>query len=97
MFSIADCIPDPSNLDSDPDMPKTVNKLKKTLTEAETDSNKRPPPNYDLVPSKVTLQALGINIGDKVMVSGVKVSGNNYGWFVYCLLTVLGFFLVRYV
>ncbi|WAR23206.1 CLIP3-like protein [Mya arenaria] len=60
-----DCIPDPSNLDSDPDVPRTVLKLKKTLTEADNDANHRPPPNYDLVQSKVTLQALGINIGDK--------------------------------
>ncbi|XP_052775253.1 CAP-Gly domain-containing linker protein 3-like isoform X2 [Mya arenaria] len=67
-----DCIPDPSNLDSDPDVPRTVLKLKKTLTEADNDANHRPPPNYDLVQSKVTLQALGINIGDKVVVSGVK-------------------------
>ncbi|KAL4236501.1 CAP-Gly domain-containing linker protein 4 [Mactra antiquata] len=66
-----DCIPDTSALDSDPEMPKTVMKLKKTLTEAGTE-NKRPPPNYDLVQSKVTLQALSINLGDKVVVGGIK-------------------------
>lgn len=55
-------------------MPKTVLKLKKTLQEAGSESEKRPPPNYDLVQSKVTLQALGISLGDKVAVGGVKVS-----------------------
>ena len=55
-------------------MPKTVIKLRKTLQEAATHSDKRPPPNYDLVQSKVTLQSLAINIGDKVVVGGVKVS-----------------------
>ncbi|XP_052256727.1 CAP-Gly domain-containing linker protein 3-like isoform X3 [Dreissena polymorpha] len=73
-----DCIPDPSELDSDPDMPKTVIKLKKTLTDADNDSGKRPPPNYDLVQSKVTLQALGISLGDKVIVGGVKTGTLRY-------------------
>ena len=73
VFSILDCIPDPAHLDSDPDFPKTIVKLKKTLQEAGSDTEKRPPPNYDLVQSKVTLQALGINLGDKVVVGGVKV------------------------
>lgn len=54
-------------------MPKTVLKLKKTLQDSGSDSDKRPPPNYDLVQSKVTLQALAINLGDKVVVGGVKV------------------------
>ena len=69
-----DCIPDPSSLDSDPEMPKTVIKLRKTLQEAAAQTDKRPPPNYDLVQSKVTLQSLGINLGDHVVVGGVKVS-----------------------
>lgn len=73
-----DCIPDPSALDSDPDMPKTVLKLKKTLQEAGSESEKRPPPNYDLVQSKVTLQALGISLGDKVVVGGVKTGTLRY-------------------
>lgn len=73
-----DCIPDPSALDSDPDMPKTVMKLKKTLQDAATQSEKRPPPNYDLVQSKVTLQALGINLGDKVVVGGIKTGTLRY-------------------
>lgn len=73
-LTFTDCIPDPTALDCDPDMPKTVMKLKKTLQEAGSESEKRPPPNYDLVQSKVTLQALGINLGDKVVVGGIKVS-----------------------
>ena len=71
---LTDCIPDPSSLDSDPEMPKTVIKLRKTLQEAAAHTDKRPPPNYDLVQSKVTLQSLGINLGDTVVVGGVKVS-----------------------
>ncbi|XP_060575926.1 CAP-Gly domain-containing linker protein 3-like isoform X5 [Ruditapes philippinarum] len=73
-----DCIPDPTALDCDPDMPKTVMKLKKTLQEADSESDKRPPPNYDLVQSKVTLQALGINLGDKVVVGGIKTGTLRY-------------------
>ena len=53
-------------------------KLKKTLTEAASQGTKQPPPNYDLVQSKVTLQALGINLGEKVMVGGVKVGGFSF-------------------
>ena len=63
-------------------MPKTVMKLKKTLTEASSQGTKQPPPNYDLVQSKVTLQALGITIGEKVMVGGVKVFSYHY-WIVF--------------
>ena len=51
-----------------------VIKLKKTLSEALPPSPRKPPPNYDLVHSKVTLQALGLTLGDKILVGGVKVS-----------------------
>lgn len=54
-------------------MAKLVNKIKKTLQEAAPPSPKQPPPNYDLVQSKVTLQALGLRLGDKVLVGGCKV------------------------
>jgi len=54
-------------------MAKLVVKLKKTLQDACQPSAKQPPPNYDLVQSKVTLQSLGLTLGDKVVVGGVKV------------------------
>lgn len=66
-----DCIP--NCVDADPTLQKTAVKLKKTLQDAGSESEKKPMPNYDLVQSKVTLQALGINLGDKVVVGGVKV------------------------
>lgn len=75
-----ECIPDPSNLDSDPEMAKIVVKLRKTLQEACQPAPKQPPPNYDLVQSKVTLQSLGLTLGDKVMVGGLKVSITQAGF-----------------
>ncbi|XP_021359744.1 CAP-Gly domain-containing linker protein 3-like isoform X2 [Mizuhopecten yessoensis] len=73
-----ECIPDPTNLDSDPEMAKLVVKLKKTLQESCQPVIKVPPPNYDLIQSKVTLQALGITLGDKVVVGGVKTGTLKY-------------------
>lgn len=73
-----ECIPDPSNLDSDPEMAKIVVKLRKTLQEACQPAPKQPPPNYDLVQSKVTLQSLGLTLGDKVMVGGLKIGTLRY-------------------
>ncbi|KAJ8306320.1 hypothetical protein KUTeg_016865 [Tegillarca granosa] len=67
-----ECVPDPSDLDSDPDMAELVSKLRKTLQEASQPHPKQPPPNYDLVQSKVTLQAMGLSLGDKVLVGGSK-------------------------
>ena len=77
LFLLEECIPDPSNLDSDPEMAKVVVKLRKTLQEACQPAPKQPPPNYDLVQSKVTLQSLGLTLGDKVMVGGLKVMGKS--------------------
>ncbi|XP_071142130.1 CAP-Gly domain-containing linker protein 3-like isoform X1 [Mytilus galloprovincialis] len=73
-----ECIPDPSDLDSDPDMGKLVIKLKKVLQEASQPAPKLPPPNYDLVQSKVTLQSLGLDLGDKVVVGGLKTGTLRY-------------------
>ncbi|KAK3095868.1 hypothetical protein FSP39_020144 [Pinctada imbricata] len=73
-----ECIPDPTNLDSDPEMGKIVFKLRKTLQEACQPTPKVPPPNYDLVQSKVTLQAMGLTLGDKVLVGGIKTGTLRY-------------------
>ncbi|RUS77086.1 hypothetical protein EGW08_015169 [Elysia chlorotica] len=67
-----DCVPDPSSLNENTAMASLVIKLKKTLSEALPPSPRKPPPNYDLVHSKVTLQALGLALGDKILVGGVK-------------------------
>lgn len=74
-----DCVPDPSNFESDSDMGRLVQRVRKTLQEATPSSPNKPPPNYDLVHSKVTLQALGLQLGDKIFVSGVKT-----GYLRYC-------------
>ncbi|GFO03242.1 Cap-gly domain-containing linker protein 3 [Plakobranchus ocellatus] len=67
-----DCVPDPNTLNENTAIAGLVIKLKKTLSEALPPSPRKPPPNYDLVHSKVTLQALGLALGDKIMVGGVK-------------------------
>lgn len=74
-----DCVPDPNNFDNDSDMGRLVQRVRKTLQEAAPSSPNKPPPNYDLVHSKVTLQALGLQLGDKIFVSGVKT-----GYLRYC-------------
>ncbi|KAL5015773.1 hypothetical protein ScPMuIL_005362 [Solemya velum] len=74
-----DCVPDPAN-QSDPDITKLAVRLRKTLEEASqhAPSVKQPPPNYDLVQSKVTLQAMGLSLGDKVVVGGLKIGTLQY-------------------
>lgn len=52
-------------------------KVKKTLSEAMPPVLKQAP-SYDLVHSKVTLQALGLTIGEKILVGGVKVCPLSY-------------------
>ncbi|BFY99568.1 hypothetical protein BsWGS_02608 [Bradybaena similaris] len=67
-----DCVPDPSSFEEDSSMLQLVTKVKKTLSEAVPPSQKQFPPNYDFVQSKVTLQVLGLALGDKILVGGVK-------------------------
>lgn len=69
----ADCVPEASNNEVDSDKGLLIQKVRKTLQEATPSSPNKPPPNYDLVHSKVTLQALGLQLGDKIVVSGIKV------------------------
>lgn len=73
IFFLSDCVPDSNNLDPNSDMGRLVLRVRKTLQEAAPSSPNKPPPNYDLVHSKVTLQALGLQMGDKIVVNGVKV------------------------
>ncbi|KAK7099935.1 CAP-Gly domain-containing linker protein 3-like isoform X2 [Littorina saxatilis] len=74
-----DSVPDAANFDTDSDMARLVQRVRKTLQEAAPSSPSKPPPNYDLVHSKVTLQALGLQLGDKIVVNGVKS-----GYLRYC-------------
>lgn len=74
-----DCVQDPNNFESDSDMASLAHRVKKTLHDALPSSPNKPPPNYDLVHSKVTLQALGLQLGDKIVVSGIKS-----GYIRYC-------------
>jgi len=70
----SDCVPDASAFDPDSDMAKLCHRMKKLLQEAEPP----PPPSYliDLEGSQIkeTLRTLGVKVGDKVVVGGVKVS-----------------------
>jgi hypothetical protein len=64
----------PDSGDPDSETGKLILKMKKMLSEAEPATHKQQPPNYDLVPGKVTLRALGIGLGERVIVGGAKVS-----------------------
>ncbi|XP_013390824.1 CAP-Gly domain-containing linker protein 3 isoform X2 [Lingula anatina] len=74
-----ECIPELSSLDGNQELGKKALKLRKMLMEAEPTLPKLPPPNYDSIQSKVTLQAMGLKIGDKIVVGGVKT-----GFLRYC-------------
>ncbi|XP_074640389.1 CAP-Gly domain-containing linker protein 4-like isoform X2 [Tubulanus polymorphus] len=67
-----ECLPDQAKIDKDSEMGKLVGKMRKMLSDAEPASPKQSPPNYDLVPSKVTLQSIGVKLGDRVIVGGIK-------------------------
>ncbi|CAH1775616.1 unnamed protein product [Owenia fusiformis] len=70
-----ECIPEPGLFESNSDMNKLVFKMRKALSEAESQcssSNNDYVANYDNVPGKVTLQSLGVHIGERIMVGGVK-------------------------
>ncbi|XP_050401575.1 CAP-Gly domain-containing linker protein 3 isoform X2 [Patella vulgata] len=73
-----DCVPDAGSFDQLSDMAKLAVKVKKTLLDATPVSPKQPPPNYDLIQSKVTLQALGLKLGDKIIVGGTKTGVLQY-------------------
>ncbi|ESP02457.1 hypothetical protein LOTGIDRAFT_224824 [Lottia gigantea] len=73
-----DCVPDSSSFDQSSDMAKLAVKVKKTLLEATPVCPKQPPPNYDLIQSKVTLQALGLKLGDNIVVGGTKTGTLQY-------------------
>ncbi|KAI8786616.1 CAP-Gly domain-containing linker protein 3 [Biomphalaria glabrata] len=66
-----ECVPEPSTFQEDHNMQMLAVKVKKTLSEAMPPVLKQAP-SYDLVHSKVTLQALGLTIGEKILVGGVK-------------------------
>ena len=73
-INLSDCVPDASAFEPESDMAKLCYRMKKMLQEAEPP----PPPSYmaDFDDSHVkdTLRALGVRVGEKVVVGGVKVS-----------------------
>ncbi|XP_077981487.1 CAP-Gly domain-containing linker protein 3-like [Glandiceps talaboti] len=69
-----DCIPDPDAIDLNAEMSSNAIKLKRMyVTESEFQIPKYNTVSYDSVPGKVLLSSLGLNLGDRVMVGGVKV------------------------
>ena len=68
MFS--DCVPDPAEFEANSDMAKLCAKVRRMFLEAEKQTANQNPGGA----SEQVLAALGINVGEKVMVGGVKVS-----------------------
>ena len=66
LLLFVECIPDESE-------GRNVRELHKLLDEAEPKENAVPTLHYDDIGGKVTLQSLGLEIGEKVIVGGVKV------------------------
>ncbi|XP_064626723.1 CAP-Gly domain-containing linker protein 3-like isoform X2 [Lineus longissimus] len=74
-----DVLPDSGHPDTNSESGRLALKMKKMLSEAEPATPKKQPANYDLVPGKVTLRALGIELGERVVVGGAK-----HGTLRYC-------------
>lgn len=68
----SECVPDISAFEPDSEMGKVVSKLRKLLSDA-VPITPQQLSNMDSIKCRVTLQALGIRIGDKVVVGGMKV------------------------
>ena len=71
---LTDCVPDPGAFESDSEMGQLVSRVRKLLQEAEASPPSQPILPYDNQGSKQALQLLGLKIGDKVLVGGVKVN-----------------------
>ncbi len=56
-----------------------ANRMRRMLQEAQPNMTNHPMPSLENIQAKVTLQSLGLRVGDKVMVGGVKVSQNKVG------------------
>ncbi len=71
--SPSDCVPDISAFDEESDMGKLVRKLHGLLKEAEAQPYTPAVPVLESGEAKDALRMLGLKVGDKVVVGGVKV------------------------
>lgn len=71
---VADCVPDPKNFDEESEMAKLATKIRKMMPEAGPVSPNPCSPIFDPTQSRVTLQAMGLRLGDKVVINGSKVN-----------------------
>jgi len=71
-----ECLPTDESLDSD--ATHVVEKISRILDEAEPVPPQQNSPSYENVQSKVTLQSMGLHIGSKVVVGGVKTGVLRY-------------------
>ena len=70
---VPECVPDPGAFDTDSDMGHLVAKVHKLFQEAEANPPAQPLPMEETEESKEALHVLGLKLGDKVLVGGVKV------------------------
>lgn len=67
----ADCVPDPAEFDANSDMGRLVSKMQRMFQDAQPTTTATSAENDRMTD---ILTALGLKVGDKVMVGGVKVS-----------------------
>lgn len=73
-----DCVPDPKNFDEESEMAKLATKIRKMMPEAGPVSPNPCSPIFDPTQSRVTLQAMGLRLGDKVVINGSKSGALRY-------------------
>ncbi|XP_014770662.1 CAP-Gly domain-containing linker protein 3 isoform X2 [Octopus bimaculoides] len=73
-----DCVPDPKNFPEDSEMGKLAAKIRKMMPEAGPVSPNTCSPIFDPTQSRVTLQAMGLRLGDKVVINGTKSGALRY-------------------
>ena len=76
---VTDCIPDPDSFEPGSETAVFAAQIQKVLKEAQpvTPSREGETQRYDEVQIGAALQSMGIQIGDKVVVGGVKVGVHN--------------------
>ena len=70
----ADCVPDADTYEPDSETAVLARRMHRLLDESRSGGVFHNQLNLDGVSAKVTLQAMGLAIGDQVIVGGVKVS-----------------------
>ena len=74
MCFFSDCVPDPNAFEPDSDMGILLRKMRKLFEDVSEKSAPQSPVSLESKQTSATLQALGVKVGDKVVVGGVKVS-----------------------